>query len=215
MDAEELLRKAWQAVEKSGIPDPHRGLALKEAVDFLRSSNRSASDRAAAPQSGAAKTSSGQGQPRRDAAGGEAGIADPQDQAEQFFSQLSSESGMEEDDLTDILNLTADGKVQVVVPTRRLGSTTADQARTIISLVAGARSKGLGESPVKADAIREELQRKQCYQSNNFAVYHLGPLKGFNAGANRSEILVNSKWLDEFRAAVARAHGRASEGTAE
>lgn len=209
MDAEELLRRAWQAVESAAIPDQHRGLAFKEAIDFIRSAESTTPEvqgshtcvngsttRRKDPKATVAR------RPREEAG------ADATGKADAFYSSLVHESGVDLNDLTDILNLTGDGKVQVVVPTRKLGTTLAEQARTIVALVAGARSKGLRENPVKADAVRDELQRKQCYQGNNFAAYHLGPLKGFNAGSNRSEILVNSKWLAEFVAAVSRAHGR-------
>lgn len=93
-------------------------------------------------------------------------------------------------------------------PTRELGSSTAEQAKTVIPLVAGARSFGLGERPVDARAIRAELTRKNCYQERKFAERHLGPLRGFNAGANPQQIVTTSKWVEEFTAAVNRVLGR-------
>ncbi len=118
---------------------------------------------------------------------------------------------MPERDLRDVLQLTADGKVHVNPPSRKLGSSLSDQARTVIALVASARSKGLGEQPVKADAVRDELRRKHCYDPNNFSARHLGPLRGFNAGATRTEIVLTTKWVDDFKAAVNQAHERASD----
>ena len=35
-------------------------------------------------------------------------------------------------------------------------------------------------------------------------------MKGFNAGSNRNEIVLASKWVDEFGAAVSKLHGRSS-----
>jgi hypothetical protein len=83
----------------------------------------------------------------------------------------------------------------------------AQQAKCVIALVAGARSRGLGEQPVGADAVRSEAKRKHCFDKNNFAGKHLGPMKGFNVGSNRSEIVLTSKWLDDFKNAVATASG--------
>jgi len=36
-------------------------------------------------------------------------------------------------------------------------------------------------------------------------------MKGFNAGSTREEILATTKWIDDFKAAVDRAHGRKPE----
>lgn len=200
MNVDELLTQAWSAVEKAGVPQPLQELALKEAIGFLRSANGSATsvgNERREPDPSKVGTGTGSG-PVDSGAGGEDG----------FFAKLAHESGVGEDDLRDILNLTPDGAVQVIPPTRSLGSTTAEQAKTIITLVAGARGKGLLERPVDGSAVRAEVVRKDAYQSNNYATSHLGPLKGFNVGSSRSEILLTSRWDREFRRAVATAHGR-------
>jgi hypothetical protein len=36
MDVDQLLQKAWKAVEKSGVPESLYGVAFKEAADFIR-----------------------------------------------------------------------------------------------------------------------------------------------------------------------------------
>jgi hypothetical protein len=100
--------------------------------------------------------------------------------------------------------LAADGTVLVTAATAKLGSTIAEQARTVIALVASARGIGLGENPVNAEQVRAECKRKRCYDSKNFA-NHMGALNGFNSGANRTQIVLTSKWPDEFKAAVAKA----------
>lgn len=96
-------------------------------------------------------------------------------------------------------------------PTRQLGSSIAKQAQTAVALVAGARSMGLGEDPVRASAVRAELHRKRCYDQPNFAGKHLGALKGFNAGATREEIKATSKAPKDFRAAVNRVRGEPAD----
>jgi hypothetical protein len=126
---------------------------------------------------------------------------------ETFFAQLATESGVDEKDLRDVLTLSGDS-VLVTPATRQLGSSTAEQAKTVIPLVASARCFGLGERPVDAKAVRAELARKNCYQERKFAERHLGPLRGFNAGANSQQIVTTSRWVEEFTAAVNRALGR-------
>lgn len=208
MKVDELLRRAWEAVELSGIPDPHKGIALKEAVALLRSNQELPDDGLSDTQR--TRTSNEKrntdGQRRRlapDALHATAQFPDRQT----FFGKLAHESGIAEGDLSDLLNLTDDGKVQILVATKDLGKSLAEQARTSIVLVASARAKGLDENPVNAEAVREEMRRKHCYSQPNFAVKHLGPLKGFNAGSSPAEILLSSKWLNEFAAAVARSQG--------
>jgi hypothetical protein len=141
------------------------------------------------------------------------GEAQPDDALDEdtFFATLAEESGVPEADLRDILNLVAGRKVQVTPPTRTLGINQKQQAQTVIALVAGARSRGLGEKPVNAGAVRDELKRKNCWSSGNFAVYHLGPMKGFNAGSNKEEILTTTRWVEEFKTALDQAHGRKTE----
>jgi hypothetical protein len=39
MEVEELIRRAWEAVEKASVPKALQKAAFKEAVDFLRSAN--------------------------------------------------------------------------------------------------------------------------------------------------------------------------------
>jgi hypothetical protein len=203
MDVEELLSRAWSAVEKAGIPDELHELAFKEAINFLLASTATPPAAGSQPH----PASPAEGSPARppESPGARA-------DEDTFFSKLTHESGEPESDLRDILNLTADGKVHVIPPTKDLGTSVTQQARTVIALVAGARSKGLDEKPVNAEEVRAELKRKQCYDKNNFSNSHLGSMKGFNAGANRNELLLTSKWVDDFKVAVAKAHGRKPTG---
>ena len=202
IDVEELVAIAWAAVGKAGVPEPLQGVALNEAMDFLRSEQQRPREEAVA--AAGSRSDRGTGATRRTPPPADEGDTDDA----RFFAQLAHESGESEDDLRDVLNLTADGKVQVIPATRNLGSSTAEQAKAIIALVAGGRGKGLNERPVDGAAVREEVDRKGAYQRNNYASGHLGPLRGFNAGSNRNELLLTSRWVGEFKAAIAKAHGR-------
>jgi hypothetical protein len=210
MDVEELVARAWAAVEKAGVPEPLQALALQEALDFLRNAPPAGGSDSERPRTG--RTSTKRQRSTRTLNERESDVPLTEDA---FFARLASESGATEGDLRDILQLTADKQVHVTTPTKDLGSSVAEQAKNVIALVAGARSVGLGERPVDAAAVRAELERKRCYDANNFAVKHLGPLKGFNAGAKRTEIVLTSKWTDEFSAAVNKAHGKGSGDSGE
>jgi hypothetical protein len=199
MDVDELLLRAWTAVEKANIPEKLQETAFKEAVAFLRGSADPASE---LPNKSRVAHAT-QRAPQADT-GGERTLEDD------FFTQLAYESGADEDDLRDILTLAQDGKVLVTPPTRNLGTSKAQQARTVVALVGGARSKGLGEKPINAEAVREELRRKGCYDRANHSS-HVGKMKGFNRGANSDELLPTSKWHEDFAVAIATALGRKSD----
>jgi hypothetical protein len=36
MDVDDLIRRAWEAVEKAGVPEALQKMAFREAIDFLR-----------------------------------------------------------------------------------------------------------------------------------------------------------------------------------
>jgi hypothetical protein len=211
MDTSEVLRRAWEAVEKSGVPESLHAVALQAAVEDIRAQDGGGPGE---ESSSVSTTPDGRGRSRTKAHPG--GRAASQEDAAgvvdeaMFFSNLAAESGVNEKDLRDVLTYSG-GAVHVSPPTRELGANVAEQARTVIALVAGARSYGMNERPVSADAVRAELERKRCYQSNHFAAKHLGPLRGFNAGATRAEIVTTSRWVDEFSAAVRQLLGRADE----
>ena len=209
MEVDDLMRRAWEAVKSADVPEPLQEAAFKEAVAFLREAEgasgqrdsggvapgRTSLRRAAAPK-GSTKPTKGTA---------DQGVTRPDDAT--FFSRLANESGVGQKDLQDILRLTKDGKVHVTPATRNLGSSTAEQATIVIALVSGARAIGLEEDPVDAGAVREEAKRKRCFDSGNFAK-SLTRMKGFNAGSNRNEIVLTSRWVEEFKAAVDKALGR-------
>lgn len=205
MDVDELISQAWSAVEKAGVPESVQGVAFKEAVDFLREDRSEGSSRAAANAPAARRKQGASNASKRKRQPHEESPAVEIDEAG-FFGDLAAESGVEEERLRDCLHL-SNGTVHVTPPGRELGDSRRAQAQTVVALVAGARSRGLAENPVNAEAVHAELKRKHCWDKNNFSNKHLGPMKGFNAGSNRTEIVLTSKWDEEFQAAVDTALG--------
>lgn len=204
MDVEELLQTAWTAVKKAGLPESLQEVAFKEAVAYLRDADG---------KGGQARAKRSQKKPdtrkpsRSSSSGSQAQDSEEQPPDEDaFFSQLASESGVDEKALKDVLQLKDGGSVHVIPPTRELGRSKAEQTRRVIALVAGAYAHGLDRSPVDAEDVRAEAKRKRCFDTANFAAT-LKMLKGFSSGSNRNEIMVGSKWFDEFKEAVATATG--------
>jgi len=197
VNVDELIQQAWAAVNKAGVPEPIQGLAFKEAVDFLRGDGESRSGGDKPQKRAQAKRSKPKASASTEAASQDAEVAEPDD----FFAQLADESGLDEAVLRDVL-LLKDNVVHVIPPTRKLGTSKSQQAARVTALVAGAYVHGLGQNTVSAKAVHDEVKRKRCFDPNNYSGKVLGKLKGFSAGSNRSEIVVGSKWLDEFKEAV-------------
>ena len=197
MDVDAYIARAWRAVEAAEVPADLREVAFKEALVFLRVSDPSVHASEATGSQESSKPDSGND------------LAEPSTSQAQQWQRLADESGVTVQDLKDVLQIDGD-KVRITAPTRSLGSNVAGQARAAIALVAGARAIALGEDPVSAEEVREEVERKRVYQNKHFAAKHLGPLKGFNAGANRNQIVLTSRWVDEFVAAVQQARGSAA-----
>lgn len=203
MKADEILREAWEAVERSGVPESVHEAAFREAVALIQADSASPGsiqgDKRAPKRRNAEKVDTSPTPP-----------ADSRPDEETFFARLAEESGVPQDDLRDILQLGGDGSVHVLKPARALGTSKAEQARTVVALVAGARAKGLGEHPVDGQAVRDEVKRRGCFDKNNYPAKVFGQLKGFNVGSKRNQVLPASKWVDDFKAAVAQAHGRST-----
>lgn len=200
MDVDELMAKAWGAVQKAGIPEPVQGVALKEAIAYLTGSD-GVSPNPDRPKPKVRKAAS-----RRSAPSPAPEEPDSVPDADEFYEQLAAESGVDEAVLRDVLHLKGN-VIHVIPPTRLLGDSKAVQTRQVVALVAGAYAHGLGISPVSAVAVRDEVKRKRCFDPANFAA-RLKSMKGFSQGANRNEILVGSKWLGEFQEAINAAAGQ-------
>jgi hypothetical protein len=210
MEPDEILKKAWAAVQAAGLPESMQETAFREAVALLKGETGDQDSTAKqTPRAGAPARKSGAKSAKRktpDSTGGAETTSTPDEAT--FFSQLSHESGATEADLRDILSLGSNGAVHVTPATRVLGTNRAEQARTVTALVAAARGIGLGEAPISAEAVRQEVQRKHCFDSGNYASTVIGRLRGVNYGGSRTEMVLTSRWVDDFTAAVSQAHGR-------
>lgn len=200
MDVDEFIAKAWRAVEKAGIPEAAQAVAFKEAAGFLAGDGES--DRTK-PADDRKRSGRANRKPVQQAK--ENGDAPVVDDTDAFFAQLADEAGVDEAKLRDVLQLKG-GTIHVLPATRKFGDTRANQARQIVALVAGAYAHGLDKSPVDAVAVREEVKRKRCFDSANFAA-QLKSMEGYSQGLNRNEIVAGSKWLGEFQRAMKLATG--------
>jgi hypothetical protein len=195
------------------VPAEQQSVAFREAISILREDSEpspgggskpvrktSAGKKAAVTSRSSAKTSA----PENSSSVEVPSEAD-------FFAQLADESGVDETDLRDVLQLRPNGDVHVLPATRKLGDSKQQQTATIVALVGGARAFGLLESPIDGKKVRDEVQRKNAFNAPNYSK-HLSRLKGMNKGA-KDTLVPTSKWIDDFKPAVDQALGRSGDGS--
>jgi hypothetical protein len=146
METSELLRRAWKAVEESEVPEFMQEAAFREAVEHLRSGEGAEPSEGGSggggQRSGRGPSGGTRGRGRsssRAAASTTNGDATASVDEGTFFSRLSDESGVPETDLRDVLSVSG-GNVRVTPATRLLGTSKAEQARTVVALVTAARA---------------------------------------------------------------------------
>src|SRR5437660_9597570 len=108
MEPNEILKKAWAAVQASGVPESMQDTAFKEAVAILRGedggSGADAGSSGGRTPAGKKKTSP-KPQRRKSEAAIKTSVEIPDEAT--FFTELAKESGASETDLRDILQLSA------------------------------------------------------------------------------------------------------------
>ena len=110
MDTADLLKKAWLAVEQSGVPPELFESAFSTAIDHLQSelgAKRPANDGHKSPVASDQTISS----------------TEPQD-VDAILARLASESGVKEAEIREVLFLDPDGTVAILTPGRELGEST-------------------------------------------------------------------------------------------
>jgi uncharacterized membrane protein len=214
MDTVELLKTAWEAVVKSGVPAEVQGIALKAAIDDIRgssplapgdttpASDRKPTTRRAAP---ASPTSS----PRN---GGSKAILNDVGDGNSFFAAIARETGVVEQDLRDVFHVES-GTVELKVPAKSLGANNTAKTVTIAALLGGAVFAGTSHSRLPFKDIHAVCKAKKCYDRANGST-NIKATPGFAAvGSGTLQALTHkSGWETEFANAVSRALGKTDEG---
>jgi hypothetical protein len=193
MEVGETLRKAWAAVEESGVPEQVHEVAFREAVRLLAPSATAAPLVPAAPLSGAPG-----------GAGGGAATDGPADPAEtaaleaEIYDKVASQTGVSRDKLEQVVHLDGD-VLKVSIPGIKLGKNNAERARVVAQILTITRGFGLDESETDLDVIRAECDRLRVYDQNNFSG-HMKALNGYvitGSGGNR-RVRAKSGGLEAF-----------------
>jgi hypothetical protein len=166
MEASEVLKEAWVAVEEADLPDEIKAIAFREAVRLL-----SPGDSASWPAHGVAPVGKqGTGGPSKgrgdQVRGGEDGQV-PVTEAE-IYDRVVAQTGADRGKLEQVVHLD-DGDIRVSIPGIKLGKSTAERARSVAQLLAITRGFGLEESETPLEVVRKECERIKVYDSPNFS----------------------------------------------
>lgn len=182
MDPNDVLKKAWAAVENSGVPEHLQETALKAAIQMLSSP---AWAKTAPDTPPAAAPVLFKGAPA--AAETPATLGSGENSSDDFFKRVARVSDFAPEDLQEVFWLD-DGVVHLVPKARDLGDSSADQMRSVALLLTAAYSWGLGASETSLDVISTECRALHCLDSGNFSarVSNFPPL--IVTGASRKKV---------------------------
>lgn len=177
MEADEVLTKAWSAVQASGVPEGLYEVAFREAVALLKGT--SGARRAAPPADGTAA-----------AEGANDGVVEaaPAD-TEALIQKFADESGIDVSELVEVFFFDADGSAHLNVAGRKLGESTAAKAKAVATAIAAAYHYAADEPTVSVELIRAECTRLKCFDKKNFFA-HMGAAPGtVLSGSGSSRVL--------------------------
>ncbi|MCS5498862.1 hypothetical protein NY547_16545 [Cnuibacter physcomitrellae] len=176
MDVEELLARAWGAVEKAGIPEPLQEYAFREALARLdRMTPTLASSQ---PGHGYASRN------MNDQTGKEAGGSDSRT-ADELFAKFANESEIPVADLERVFYF-SNGEPHLNGPRSKLGKTASDQAKAVAVALTAAYDFAL-DRQASDDVVRAEASRLKCDLGGNWARTMNGLSAVSWVGANRQK----------------------------
>ncbi|WP_144800878.1 hypothetical protein [Curtobacterium sp. BH-2-1-1] len=164
MDPNDVLKKAWVAVEASGVPESLYETAFQTAVRLLTGPNPQA---AASPVDVVtpAPLDAPDGAPEGQDAG-----ADPTERpaGTDFFSKVSRVCGLSREAVAKVFYLEED-VVQLYPSASELGKTNADRARSVAVLLVAVYDWAFETRPLPISVVKSACQALHCYDSKNFS----------------------------------------------
>lgn len=184
VEASELLKKAWEAVQAADLPDKIHEVAFREAMRII-APQVSAPATGTGPRAGkpTGNGMTGTGGSSGGGSNGDGGIGATE---EEILDKVSAQTGVDRTRLEEIVHLDGD-VLKVSIPGIKLGRNNADKTRTVAQVLTIVRGFGLDETETSVELVRSEVTRLKCYDPANFSA-HLGKLNGFiitGAGTSR------------------------------
>ncbi|WP_295842865.1 hypothetical protein [uncultured Microbacterium sp.] len=202
MEVEELLARAWGAVEKAGIPQPLQEYAFKEALARLggQASLPTPSPKAQHAASSDAPRDTGEIAPRASAGD----LSDP-------FSKFSHESGISVEDLERVFYFSEDGLPHINVPRSKLGRTSTEQQKVVAVAITAAYDYVRDERPISEDVARAEATRLKVDLANWART--MGGVQGigWTGAARQKQFKANGSTPEALKKVVAAILGAPAE----
>jgi hypothetical protein len=161
MEVEELLARAWSAVEKAGIPESLQEYAFKEAITRL--GGHAKTPPPPAQQGRGGETPADQNFADTGSNGGASPLS-----SDELFAKFANESEVSVADLERAFYFGANGEPHLNGPRSKLGRNTADQAKTLAVALTAAYDYAL-DKQVSDDVVRAEAARLKCDLGGNWA----------------------------------------------
>lgn len=199
MDVEELLARAWGAVEKAGIPEPLQEFAFKEALARLSGQS---------PTQVPAAVSTNIAEPHEVIEGPQ--VVTPSTSSDPF-ERFAHESGVPAEDLERVFYFSEDGLPHINVPRSRLGRSATEQQKVVAVAITAAYDYVRGEGPISEDIARSEATRLRIDLAN--WARSMAGVQGVGwVGATRQKQLkVNNSTPDALKRIVAAVLGTPAE----
>lgn len=177
MDVEELLARAWGAVEKAGIPEPLQEYAFKEALSRLSGQASTAPTPASGGNGG---TGGGKGEQLASEGGGASSLT-----SDELFAKFSNESEIAVADLERVFYF-SNGEPHLNGPKSKLGKTGSDQAKAVAVALTAAYDYAL-DRQASDEVVRAEAARLKCDLGGNWTRTMNGLSTVSYVGANRQK----------------------------
>ncbi len=165
MELADLIKKAWAAVEESGVPEQMQELAFRESLRVLLETVPATGPRR--PLGDRKPTDDGSRVSESSAEVGGQAVSEAE-----MFERISAETTVPVQRL-ELLFHVDDGVVKLIGPVAKYGKNTATQARNIAQIVTVVRKLGLDEADTSFEVLKEACMNKHCYDSSNFASQHM------------------------------------------
>ena len=180
MEIYELLKRAWEETEKSGVPQHLHELAFTHALAMLGKPPQ-------ARVSGGTSVAGVNGQ----LSGSDAVEPGNQAGSEQFFDAFARETGIPRDQLEEVFYF-HDGKPGINIPARKLGGNKAEQTRSVALLLFAAHHYALDENEVPVEVVRDACVALKCHDTANFSS-NLGKLDSVNYTGPKNKKVLRAK----------------------
>ncbi|WP_407358040.1 hypothetical protein LTA6_002631 [Microbacterium sp. LTA6] len=192
MDAKDILKRAWTAVEESGVPEALQETAFRIAVEIERGGGAPTRSQNAVPAVNQAPRPGVVPEPHEPSSG--ISEADPGPlgfDEEATWSKFADEAEIDRELLEQLFYF--DGRtVHLNVKAHKLSESKPAQMRAVAFALTVAYNYALDIVPLETAVVRSECERLKCLDPKNFGKY-MGSVDGLTASGPASKRVLKAK----------------------